>query len=54
MPDELMGELIVERLGQGDARKGFILDGFPRTSEQVGILDRVLESSESSWTGSIC
>jgi len=41
--DELMGELIVERLGRADAREGFILDGFPRTKEQVAILDSVLE-----------
>lgn len=41
--DDLMRELIVERLGQDDAREGFILDGFPRTQEQVRILDGVLE-----------
>ncbi len=41
--DELMAELIVERLGRSDAREGFILDGFPRTKEQVAILDTVLE-----------
>ena len=40
--DELMAELIVERLGRADAREGFILDGFPRTKEQVAILDSVL------------
>ena len=43
VPDEMMGELIAQRLGQGDARGGFVLDGFPRTEPQVGILDRVLE-----------
>lgn len=42
VPDELMGDLIVDRLGQNDARAGFILDGFPRTRAQVEILDRVL------------
>ncbi len=42
VPDALMGELIGERLGRGDAGEGFILDGFPRTVEQVAILDRVL------------
>ena len=41
--DDLMRELITERLGQDDAREGFILDGFPRTQEQVKILDGVLE-----------
>ena len=42
VPDELVGDLIEDRLGRADARQGFILDGFPRTLEQVGILDGVL------------
>jgi adenylate kinase len=42
VPDEMMGDLVVERLVRGDARGGFILDGFPRTLDQVSILDRVL------------
>ena len=37
-----MGDLIAERLGRKDATLGFILDGFPRTVEQVSILDGVL------------
>lgn len=44
VPDEVIGELISERLDTRDADRGFILDGFPRTLEQVAILDRVLES----------
>lgn len=43
VPDELMGELIAERLARPDAAEGFILDGFPRTVEQVTILERVLD-----------
>jgi len=43
VPDELIGELIADRLARDDARGGFILDGFPRTLEQVTILDGVLE-----------
>jgi len=42
VPDSTIGELIAGRLGEADARRGFILDGFPRTAEQVTILDRVL------------
>jgi len=42
VPDGLMGDLIAERLGRKDAAAGFILDGFPRTLEQVVILDGVL------------
>lgn len=42
VPDDLMGDLIGERIGGNDGAKGFILDGFPRTVEQVAILDRIL------------
>jgi adenylate kinase len=43
VPDDLMAELITERLRRSDASAGFVLDGFPRTADQVAILDRVLE-----------
>jgi adenylate kinase len=42
VPDELMVELIRERLGEDDARDGFILDGFPRTMAQAEALDAML------------
>jgi len=42
VPDALMGDLIADRLARKDASAGFILDGFPRTLEQVAILDGVL------------
>ena len=42
VPDDLMGDLIEHRLQHKDARRGFILDGFPRTVEQIAILDRAL------------
>jgi adenylate kinase len=42
VPDALMGDLIAKRLEDRDAAKGFILDGFPRTLEQVSILGGVL------------
>jgi len=42
VPDGLMGDLIAERLERKDSAAGFILDGFPRTLEQVDILDGVL------------
>lgn len=48
VPDGLMGDLIAERLGKGDARRGFVLDGFPRTVGQVAILDQVLRRLEVS------
>jgi adenylate kinase len=42
VPDELMIEVIRDRLGQADANGGFVLDGFPRTMEQAQALDRML------------
>ncbi len=43
VPDELIGEVVADRLSQEDASDGFLLDGFPRTARQVAILDDVLE-----------
>jgi adenylate kinase len=42
VPDELVIALVAERLTKDDAKKGFILDGFPRTSEQAEALDKAL------------
>jgi adenylate kinase len=42
VPDDLMIELIQERLEQPDTAQGFILDGFPRTAAQADALDRML------------
>ena len=43
VPDEVMVEIISERIARPDAAKGFILDGFPRTVPQAEALDRLLE-----------
>jgi adenylate kinase len=43
VPDELMIDLIRERLTQPDAEAGFVLDGFPRTSAQADALDEMLD-----------
>jgi adenylate kinase len=43
VPDDLMIELIRERLAEDDAQEGFILDGFPRTMVQAEALDAVLK-----------
>jgi adenylate kinase len=42
VPDDLMIALIRERLGEEDAREGFILDGFPRTMPQAEALEEML------------
>ena len=42
--DAVIIGLIAERLGEADARPGFILDGFPRTIAQAEGLDRLLKN----------
>jgi adenylate kinase len=42
VPDEVMIEMIKDRLSQPDAEPGFVLDGFPRTQGQANELDKLL------------
>ncbi len=44
VPDEITVSMLKGRLELSDARKGFILDGFPRTAAQVVALDKLIGS----------
>lgn len=53
VPDDLIIDLIHERLGEDDCENGFLLDGFPRTVEQAEALDTLLESMDAKLTNVI-
>ena len=42
VPDEVVVAIIADRIGQKDCRRGFVLDGFPRTVPQAEALERLL------------
>ena len=42
VPDELVCDLVVDRVQQDDCKEGYILDGFPRTIPQAESLDAAL------------
>ena len=42
VPDEIVIGMVKERLAKDDCKKGFILDGFPRTMAQAEALDKML------------
>ena len=43
VPDDIMIEIIADRIGRQDASNGFILDGFPRTVAQAEALETLLD-----------
>jgi adenylate kinase len=47
VPDELVVDIVADRLLQEDCKEGFILDGFPRTIPQAESLDKALMSMET-------
>ena len=42
VPDELVVDLVVDRVNQEDCENGYVLDGFPRTIPQAEALDKAL------------
>ncbi len=53
VPDEVVIGMTRERLTKDDCKKGFILDGFPRTVDQAGELDKILEQMGMKIDGAI-
>lgn len=46
VPDDVVVSMVMDRLADPDADKGFILDGFPRTVAQAEALERALEDAD--------
>ena len=45
VPDSITNAMVADRIAQADCENGFLLDGYPRTTAQVGELDSMLEAS---------
>jgi adenylate kinase len=45
VPDDVMADVVAERLDKEDAQQGFLLDGFPRTLPQAEALLEILDGS---------
>ncbi len=53
VPDRVVLGMVEERLKQDDAKKGYILDGFPRNTAQAEALDRMLGSLGMSLSSAL-
>jgi adenylate kinase len=53
VPDDVVVSMVMDRLAEPDADKGFILDGFPRTVAQAEALERALEEAGEPLTAVI-
>lgn len=48
VPDDLVTQMLERRIGEPDAKGGFILDGYPRNISQVKALDKMLEKRNTN------
>ncbi len=53
VPDDVIVGMITQRLGDGDARDGFLLDGFPRNEQQAEALASALEGLDRRLTAAM-
>lgn len=53
VPDDVVVSMVMDRLDESDADKGFILDGFPRTVAQAEALERALDEAGEPLTAVI-
>jgi adenylate kinase len=53
VPDEVMIEMVLDRMGEGDCTDGFVLDGFPRTVPQAEALERRLEELDCALDAAV-
>jgi Adenylate kinase (EC 2.7.4.3) len=50
VPDELVLEMIMDRLNEPDCKDGYVLDGFPRTIPQAKALDEALDKKTTEYS----
>jgi adenylate kinase len=53
VPDEVIVGMITDRISSGDARDGFLLDGFPRNEEQAEALEEALRGLDRRLTSTL-
>lgn len=48
VPDQIVAEIVADRIQKNDCSTGFILDGFPRTDVQASLFDQILWDQKMS------